>query len=290
MLKPNGTAEGFYGRAGEVLIAALPGPPREMEPMFFNYLLPYLADLSGHHEGQRDEYSTFLIAEAKLEDLTHSIDSEIEWGTRFQDYRISLYAAASTPEKRAEAIKKLRAECGSELVVDGDKTPVGMIREYLLKNGLTIAWAESCSGGLSEVQFTVEAGALDVFYGSVVRYSNSAKENLLSVPEEIINAHGAVSVETAKAMAEGALKDFGTDTAISITGVAGPGESEHKKVGTVCFGFAAKDRPAASVMLHFSSWGRTSVRRKSVTASFLLFLAYMEGKDPEEVVKGWKYI
>ena len=107
ILNPNGTAEGFYGKADNTLIICLPGPPREMEPMFREFVLPYLAHLNGHEEKPRFEYSTFLIAEAKLEDLTKEVDSEINWGTRFQDYRISLYAEGDE-KKVNSAIKRLQ--------------------------------------------------------------------------------------------------------------------------------------------------------------------------------------
>lgn len=137
---------------------------------------------------------------------------------------------------------------------------------------------------------TEEAGASDFFLGTAVTYSNEAKRNILSVPAATLESHGAVSCETAEAMAEGALACYGSDIAYSITGVAGPSESELKKVGTVCFGFAAKGRKTQSVCLHFSSWGRASVRRKSTVATFLLLKAYLEGASLLDTVSKWNYI
>lgn len=290
MLNPNGTAEGFYGYAGEVLIVALPGPPREMEPMFHNYVIPYLASLSGHHVTAREEYSTFLIPEAKLEELTLQADSSLLWGTRFQDYRISLYVSGGDEAQREAAIAKLKSWCGNELVLKGDHTALGDLREYLLENHLMLSGAESCTGGMTSMLLTDLAGSSEYFAGSVVSYANSAKERCLGVRESTIREHGAVSTECAVEMAEGSLRAFDSDCAFSITGVAGPGESERKKVGTVCFAFASKTRPSQAVCMHLSTYGRASVRTKSSTVALLLMKAYLEGADLVDMVGKWDYI
>ena len=290
MPNPNGTAEGFYGESDGVMFISLPGPPREMEPMFHNYVLPLLASLKGHSSAKRDEYSTFLIAEAKLEELTEQADSTLDWGTRFQDYRISLYVSGKEQLDRDKAIDKLRSWCGDDLIVSGDHTALNDIRSLLLERGLTLSGAESCTGGLASTLLTEEAGSSEYFLGAVTSYANSAKENILKVPASIIETKGAVSEETAIAMAKGALNLFNSDVAYSITGVAGPAESERKKVGTVCFGFASKDREAQSVCLHFTSWGRASVRRKSTTTAFILLKAYLEGRSLLDTVNKWNYI
>ncbi len=290
MPNPNGTAEGFYGYAGEVLIISLPGPPREMEPMFYSYVLPYLSALKGHHSEQREEFSTYLIAEAKLEELTLKADPTLIWGTRFQDYKISLYVSGGSAERRAAAVSALRKECGDALIASGDHTALSSLRESLLSEHKTLSCAESCTGGMASMLLTDEAGSSDYFLGSVVSYSNEAKETLLGVSKDTIGKVGAVSEETAREMAEGALANFTSDYAFSITGVAGPGESEHKKVGMVCFGFAGKDRMTQSVTLHFTSWGRASIRKKSCTAAFLMMKAFMEGSSLLDIVSKWNYI
>jgi len=290
MPNPNGTAEGFYGYAGEVLIISLPGPPREMEPMFYSYVLPYLSSLKGHHSEQREEFSTYLIAEAKLEELTLKADPTLIWGTRFQDYKISLYVSGGSAERRAAAVSALRKECGDALIASGDHTALSSLRVSLLSEHKTLSCAESCTGGMASMLLTDEAGSSDYFLGSVVSYSNEAKETMLNVSKDTIGKVGAVSEETAREMAEGALTDFSSDYAFSITGVAGPGESEHKKVGMVCFGFAGKDRMTQSVTLHFTSWGRASIRKKSCTAAFLMMKAFMDGSSLLDIVSKWNYI
>lgn len=287
----NGTADGFYGTSPEgTLIISLPGPPREMQPMFENLVVPMLAGLSGHKEFSRREYSAFIVAEAKLEDLTHAISPELTWGTRFQDYKISLYLSGGSEEDKDRAVSALRAECGPELIASGDTTALDELTAVLRSGGLTISCAESCTGGLASGMLTQQAGSSDFFTGSVVSYSNSVKQAVLGVEEAVIQTKGAVSEECAVMMADGVRKLTGTDYAFSITGVAGPVESERKKVGTVCFGFSSSSRPSQSVCLHFSSWGRDSVRRKSVNAALILSRCYIEGKNLGEIAASWKYI
>ena len=116
------------------------------------------------------------------------------------------------------------------------------------------------------------------------------KETVLGVDPAVIVACGAVSEECAEQMAEGARRLSGSDVAFSVTGVAGPAESERKKVGHVCFGFSSRQRGTQSVTLDFSSWGRESVRRKSVVTAFLLTAAYLDGADLRQIVSSWKWV
>ncbi len=290
MPNPNGTAEGFYGRAGEVLIIALPGPPKEMRPMFFDHVLPLLAGEIGHDGIERDEYSTYIVAEAKLEELTALSDSTLDWGTRFQDYRISLYLSGGDKSRRDAAVSKLRSLMGNELVASGDITAVDALADHLLSHGLTLATAESCTGGMCSMLLTSRPGSSRYFLGGVASYSNSVKERVLGVGRDTLESVGAVSRECALEMADGALRVLGSDCSLSITGVAGPACSEKKSVGLVCFGFAAKGRKSQSVTLRFSSSIREQIRRKSATAAFILLKEFLEGKDLVDMVSHWTYI
>lgn len=117
-----------------------------------------------------------------------------------------------------------------------------MVGGLLRDKGLTLALAESCTGGMIAHKVTTVAGSSDYFVGGVVAYSNDLKERLLSVPQQILVRHGAVSEETAQTMAAGARSVTGADLAVSVTGIAGPGGgSEEKPVGTVWFGLATAD-------------------------------------------------
>ncbi|WP_300263304.1 CinA family protein [uncultured Cloacibacillus sp.] len=135
--------------------------------------------------------------------------------------------------------------------------------EIFREKGLSLALAESCTGGMIAETITNVAGASDIFYGSAVTYVNSAKEHILGVARETLEKHGAVSSECAEEMACGARSVYGADVAMSVTGIAGPGGgSEAKPVGTVWFGLAAKD-DAETFRRRFDG-DRAAVRRQTV--------------------------
>jgi nicotinamide-nucleotide amidase len=126
--------------------------------------------------------------------------------------------------------------------------------------GLRIATAESCTGGMVAAALTDVAGSSDVFDRGVVTYSNAAKTDLLGVSPETLAAQGAVSEEVAQEMAEGALAASLADVAVSVTGIAGPGGSEFKPEGRVCFGLARKGHPTQVETVEFGAQGRAAVR------------------------------
>ncbi len=290
MPNPNGTAPGFYGSVFDsTLLFALPGPPREMEPMFYNYVLPLLKERMKVKEGERDEYSTFLIPEAKLEELCLEADRDLVWATRFQEYKISLYVSGKTRAERNKAIEKIRAMVGPYRIIEGDVTALSLISDSLKKKGASISVAESLTGGLASALLTSLPGSSSYTLGSVTSYAVSVKEKLLGVKKETVKNFGVVSPECASEMAEGVRGLIESTYALSFTGVAGPEKLEAKDVGTVCMGFSSSEK-TESVEVHFSSYGRDSVRRKSVTAGFLLLYAFLDGKNTGEVASLWAYI
>jgi nicotinamide-nucleotide amidase len=138
--------------------------------------------------------------------------------------------------------------------------------------GLRIATAESCTGGMVAVALTDVAGSSDVFERGFVTYSNASKVQMLGVAETTLAAHGAVSEAVALEMAEGALARAGAGLAVSITGIAGPGGSEHKPEGRVCFGVTRIGQPTVCETVEFGALGRAKVR-KAATAHALQLLA-----------------
>lgn len=130
--------------------------------------------------------------------------------------------------------------------------------------GLHIATAESCTGGLISAALTEIAGSSDVFDRGFVTYSNAAKRDMLGVSAETIATHGAVSEETAREMAQGALAHSAAQIAVSVTGIAGPGGSAHKPEGRVCFGLARTGQPTRSETVDFGPLGRSNVRQATV--------------------------
>ncbi len=151
------------------------------------------------------------------------------------------------------------------------------IGKMLKEKGLTIAVAESCTGGLISSRITDVSGASDYFEAGITTYSNRAKITLLSVPEEIINRYGAVSRETAKSMAEGVKKAACADIGVSVTGIAGPtGGTEEKPVGTVFIGLAIEK--GTYVRKFLFDGNRFEIRRKTSDAALKIVEEYLEGK------------
>lgn len=285
---PNGTAPGFYGTVGSTLLISLPGPPQEMCPMFYDSVIPLLRERFALGEDEREEYSTFVLAEAKLEECAEEADSSLSWGTRFQDYRISLYVSGKTRKERDDAVARLNDIVGLHRIEKGDREALELLKDTLLERGSTISCAESCTGGLSSSLLTSLPGASEYMLGSVVSYSPLVKNKVLGVREETIEKYGVVSEECALEMAGGVRRLTGSDYSFSITGVAGPDKSEGKEVGTVSFGFSGKDRAAETVTIHFPSWGRDSIRRRSSVTAFILMRAFINGEDIKRIVSSWR--
>lgn len=139
--------------------------------------------------------------------------------------------------------------------------------------GATIATAESCTAGLISGAITEIAGASDIFDRGFVTYSNTAKIEMLGVDARVIEAHGAVSEDVARAMAEGALLRSNATLAVSVTGIAGPGGSEHKPEGRVCFGLAMNGADTATETVEFGALGRSAVRRATVDHALDLLIS-----------------
>jgi len=141
--------------------------------------------------------------------------------------------------------------------------------------GLKITTAESCTGGMVAAALTDVAGSSDVFERGFVTYSNGAKMEMLGVSPQTLAAHGAVSVAVAREMAEGALARSATDLAVSITGIAGPGGSEFKPEGRVCFGLARKGQDTTVETVEFGAIGRPKVRSAATQHALELLMRAM---------------
>jgi nicotinamide-nucleotide amidase len=139
--------------------------------------------------------------------------------------------------------------------------------------GLRIATAESCTGGMVAAALTDVAGSSDVFERGFVTYSNTAKVEMLGVSPETLAAHGAVSEPVAREMAEGALAHSAAEVAVSITGIAGPGGSEFKPEGRVCFGLARRGQDCRVETVEFGALGRGKVRAAARDHALQLVLA-----------------
>ena len=142
--------------------------------------------------------------------------------------------------------------------------------------GARIATAESCTGGLISAALTEVAGSSDVFDRGFVTYSNAAKMTMLGVQAETLARVGAVSEEVAAEMAEGALRHSDATLAVSVTGIAGPGGSEFKPEGRVCFGLAQRGHPTPTETVDFGALGRSAVRQATVAHALALLGAALK--------------
>ncbi|MDZ7710488.1 MAG: CinA family protein [Roseovarius sp.] len=149
---------------------------------------------------------------------------------------------------------------------------VSQILDNAIERGIMIATAESCTGGMVAVALTDVAGSSAVVDRGFVTYSNAAKAQMLGVRPATLDAHGAVSEEVAREMADGALAHSDAQLAVSITGIAGPGGSEHKPEGRVCFGLALTGHPTRTETIEFGAQGRAEVRRLTRDHALALLL------------------
>lgn len=150
---------------------------------------------------------------------------------------------------------------------------VAELLAHLRAKGWRVATAESCTGGMISAALTDVAGSSDVFDRGFVTYSNAAKQAMLGVRAQTLAAFGAVSEEVAREMATGALARADADLAVSVTGIAGPGGSEIKPEGRVCFGLAVKGRGCQSETVEFGAQGRAAVRRAACDHALALIAA-----------------
>lgn len=290
---PLGTAAGFWGKVvnneKETLIFSMPGPPRELKPMFFNDVMPIVKDYIGYTEKSNTELSTFLICESKLEEVCESLNiKNTTWGTRFQDNRISLFVSGENSNRMIELLKE---KVGKELILDGNIEAIDILINDLLSNNYSISCAESCTGGLCAQLLTERSGSSSFFEGGVVSYSNEVKNKVLGVNEETLKNYGAVSEQTVLEMATNVRALLNTDFAFSISGIAGPnGGTFEKPVGTVWLGFSSKNFEPQAVCLHFSVTSRRGIRNRAAVAAFLLTSLYLKGNTLLDIIDKWAYI
>jgi nicotinamide-nucleotide amidase len=243
-IDPVGTAPGLVVPADGAVVVVLPGPPRELQPMWASAvatapvrevleratpLLGYTLRMFGIPESEIARSLREVEAEgadlAAVEITTCLRRGEIEIDVRYREEASQV----------AETVKRGMIDRHARHLFSTDGATIDSQVAQLLQ-GHRLGLGESCSGGLLAARITAVPGASEYFAGGAVVYSNEAKTELLGVDPELIDAHGAVSPEVAEAMAKGALERFGADVAVSVTGIAGPdGGTDEKPVGYVCF-------------------------------------------------------
>ena len=286
ILLPNavGLAFGFYIRDGERQIFALPGVPAEMKRMLHTSVLPCI-EAEKHRDVEKSrtfayETLTFIdISEYSLDRIVQGIVDRyggVEYGTRASDGIVRVRLETSEGEMGA-CIREITTHpvLQGHYLCTGEKKLEEVVGELLKERGYTLSVAESCSGGLLAKLITDIPGSSAYFIGGVVSYSNEAKTALLGVSEKTLQRFGAVSEETAREMARGALQRFSSDMAVAITGVAGPGGgSQEKPVGTVFLCLAARDG-SVRVEMNQHLGDRQTVRVRSANKALSMLFSHM---------------
>ncbi|CAM4322599.1 Nicotinamide-nucleotide amidohydrolase PncC [Mycobacterium basiliense] len=277
VLDPVGTAPGVVV-PGKPAVMVLPGPPRELQPMWRKAIQTPAAQeaIAGRTIYQQQTVRMFGLPESALADTLRGAEGaidgfdaleittclrrgEIEMVTRYEPDATDVYARLT---------EVLRDRHGEQIYSEDGSQVDDQVAELL--TGRRIATAESCTAGLLAARLTDRAGSSAYVMGGVVSYSNEAKAAVLGVDPALIQAHGAVSEPVANAMAIGALQRFGADTAVAITGVAGPGGgTPEKPVGTVCFAVLIDDGRTAIRTLRLPG-NRSDIRERSTTVAMHL--------------------
>ena len=268
----NGSAPGIIIEKDGKTIVMLPGPPKETIPMFLNQVKPYLAE--------KQEY-TFVsrilrvanVGEsamaAKVQDIMDAQTNPTIAPYAKDGEAILRITAKAKDEMEANAMidpvaEKLKERLGDAVYAEGETDMQTVVAEMLIAKKLTIATAESCTGGLVASKLIEYPGISEVLLEGCVTYSNDAKMRRLGVKAETLEQFGAVSEETAREMAEGIAKTSGADIGIATTGIAGPGGgSQEKPVGTVCFGVTCKGTTRTDKQNFSPSLSRDEIRRLS---------------------------
>ncbi len=282
---PTGTAPGFIVERRGAVIICLPGPPSEMEPMFEQSVAPYLRARS---EGTL-LYSRVLrfmgigesLVEDRLKDLIGAQDSiTIAPYAGRGEVQLRLSVKVSEESAGQAAIAPLEAEIrrrlGEYIVAADDESVENTVARLLTDRGLTLAIAESCTGGLISHRLTNIPGSSVYLLAGLVTYSDASKRGLLGVPEQTLAVHGAVSRETALEMAAGVRRSIGADVGLASTGIAGPtGGSETKPVGLV-YVAVADDQGEVCEEYRYRS-DRESVKMLTANAGLNLLRRRLQG-------------
>ena len=269
---PNGTAPGLWLETGRHTIALLPGPPQEILPMFENQVMPRLARFGKGRTVRKAIRLTGLgesAMETRLKDVYAAVPAGVTITTLASPGDLSIRLTCSGKISRAAAEARLE---GLERSIDKALGPwiysrngeslEEVVGALLRDRSMTIACAESCTGGLIGHRLTEVAGSSSYFLESAVVYSNRAKIRRLGVPAPLIKKHGAVSAPVARAMALGIRKTSGADIGVAVTGVAGPGGGTPRKPVGLVYVAIARSR-GTKVLRSLFFGGRTQVKFQS---------------------------
>jgi len=271
-----GTAPGLVVDTGSCVVVVLPGPPAELQRLWPRALEsdPVRRVLARGRPPSRQILRFFGVSESAvaraLADAGGDGDGvDVTICARDFEIHVDLYAEPDSEERARALAGALRAVLERYLFSEDDRRIEEIVLEVCRARGLSLATAESCTGGLVSGRLTSVPGASDVFRGGVVAYSDDLKTRLLGVPEAVLREHGAVSAETAAAMARGARERLGADVALAVTGVAGPGGGTPESPVGLVFLHAAGPEGERTVEFSFPG-DRQAIRARTAVAALHL--------------------
>lgn len=264
----NGTAPGFWCTCGEHVLVLLPGPPPEFQTMILEQLKPRLLPRL-EPQVVRAEIQVSGIPESRVAEIVEDRDLAgcgVGYCARPEGITVRLETTPDRAAALAEVAARVRAALAPYALPEGVPNLAAALGRLLGERRLTVATAESCTGGGIAAALTDVPGCSAYFMGSVVTYANAWKRDVLGVPEEVLERHGAVSGETVHAMLAGLLSRYGVDCGIAVSGIAGPdGGTIEKPVGLVVIGTAVG--PERIVRPFQFRGDRAEVRRRATNAA-----------------------
>ncbi|MDO3637571.1 competence/damage-inducible protein A [Mycolicibacterium arseniciresistens] len=285
VLDPVGTAPGVVV-PGAPTVLVLPGPPRELQPMWRAAVATEALQqaIAGRTQYEQRTVRMFGLPESGLAETLRSAEREVPGFDRLEittclrrgELEIVTRYEPDAADAYSALADYLREHHGSAIFSEDGALVDDLVADRLA--GRRIATAESCTAGLLAARLTERPGSSAHVAGGVVAYANAAKTEVLGVDPQLIEAHGAVSEPVAVAMADGALRRFAADTAVAITGIAGPGGgTAEKPVGTVCFCIRLADGRTVTRTLRLPG-NRSDIRERSTTVAMHLLLRTL-GED-----------
>ncbi len=282
---PIGTAPGWWAERDGKVIVAMPGVPYEMKRMWQNEVAPRLRSRADGILFTRILRVAGLgesSVEERLDAVLHSSNPTVATFAKRDPVDVPGTAKATTSEEAralvADVEERIRATLGQHIFGIDDETPQSVALRMLIERSLTLAAMESCTGGLLSSLITDVPGSSNAFRGGLVSYATELKE-AWGVPAEVIAAHGVISVETARAMANAVRQQTGADVGVSVTGVAGPDEQEGKPVGTVHIAVASPQSTRDTSQRFRGPRGEIKLRAAYTALNLLRLHLLREGSD-----------
>jgi nicotinamide-nucleotide amidase len=271
----NGTAPGICIEKDGKTLLLFPGPPGEMEPMFLEYAVPFLRGKSGWTLVSRN-LKVAGVGESRAEEMLSDIIHKYQNPTvapyaKPSEVWMRVTASAESEDEARRLIEPAAAEIyavlGDNIYGEDGDSLESVALDKLKARGMTLACAESCTGGMLTAKLVNHPGVSEVLREGIIAYANESKLNRLAIDNDLLQRHGAVSRQTAAAMAEGAAKCSGAQVGLSTTGVAGPGGgTPDKPVGLVYIGLYIEGRETSVIQLNLTG-NREKIRTRTTFAA-----------------------